>query len=438
MSNSRTKEEDKEIMVNAGMLGVPPKEVIEKMASYLDTPSSATFLRSTCRFFARNQKLLDIVKSNQKVFASDDYTFILNSRGSLYGLGNFPSYLVGDNKRGCIPIILPDRQPIAQIACTKSETIILTEEGTVYGVGINKHGQLGLGHQSEQLTLTSISVPGNERIIHVALHNETLMLLADGGTVFGCGQNVHGNLGLEDRVNRSTLVTIPLPENTRIKNIALGHNHVIMLTEEGRVYGCGSNHLKQLSLGDSTYSKLTSIPVPEDKSIQQIEATKNGMILLATDGTVYACGQIHTSLFEFSSIKGFKVFSKFKLIPVPDNKPIQYISGTACGLLLLARDGSAYCCGFDFIHTLTYNSSAHGSCISIFNDNHIKIKQMSKGHNHSILVTDKGIVYGYGANDFGQLGPEVSMTYGTSIPTRINIADLLPQAVQEEKTKLRM
>ena len=465
MSNSRTKEQenqaqqDQEDRKNAGEFKFQPIDVVDKMAFFLEVENYAP-LRMTCRFFANNQTLLNTVKLTQKkFFASDNCTFILNGDRSLYGLGSIPSYLGGDVTGRCIPITLPDPQPIKQIAFERQDlpvrigtgphgsnfrersiTIICTKNGTVYGAGDFNHcGQLGLGHEKEQMILTSIPIPGNKRISDAVSRGGTTILLAADGTVFGCGYNANGNLGLGDTINRSTLEAIPVPENIGITKVALGRNHTILLTKDGKVYGCGSNTEGQLSGNmEVRQSTLTLISIPENKSIQQIEATDDCTILVATDGTVYACGRNSNNLFCFSNQR--RDAFKLQLIPIPDNKPIQTVSGSNYGLLFLARDGTVYCSGNNIYHRFGiinhYNFHDRAPTrISILNDR--PIKQISLGINHSIMRTKDDIVYVSGDNSFGQCFDK-AITQDISTRMRIDIDDLLLQASQEEKPTLGM
>jgi alpha-tubulin suppressor-like RCC1 family protein len=467
MSHTRTKEQEeqeeqeKKDRDNAGGFRFQPKDVVDKMASFLDGENNAT-LRMTCRFFAKNQTLLNTVKSHQKIFALDNCTFILNGHGSLHGLGQIPSYLGGDETGRCIPITLPDSQPIAHIAhqrhmihtrigagphgCTVKKvsiTIICTKDGTVYGAGdFNHYGQLGLGHQNKQKILTPIPIPGNKRIMDATLGGGTTILLADDGTVFGCGYNGSGNLGVGDTVDRVQLEVIPLPENnTRIKKVALGNNHTIMLTEDGKVYGCGSNDNSQLN-GDvkSDQSTLTLISIPENKSIQQIAATDDCTILVATDGTVYGCGANHYNLLCLSNRTWSSVgIFKLQLISIPDNKPIQSVSGFNFGLLFLARDGTVYGSGNNSSQKFGIRVGYHDhepTCISTLNSSNIR--QIRVGFNHSVMMTHDNKVYVCGDNSCGQLGFNKTINQSIGTPTRIDIADLLLQASQEEKPTLRM
>lgn len=45
------------------------------------------------------------------------------------------------------PILVPFQLKVKQVACGVFYTLILTEDGDVYGMGNNKYAQLGLGHK---------------------------------------------------------------------------------------------------------------------------------------------------------------------------------------------------------------------------------------------------------------------------------------------------
>jgi alpha-tubulin suppressor-like RCC1 family protein len=458
MSNGRTKGQEKEQQekVNAGDLGLLPKDVVRKMATSYLPARDINFLRSTCLFFSKNknQELSEIAKSKyKKIFTLDNCTFILDGHGSLYGLGQIPSYLCGNKISGigsCIPITLPDYEPIAHIAHTwykrnnkfTSSTIICTKKGTVYGGGDNYCGQLGLGDHKERLEMTFITIPDNKRIIYAAMQRGCSILIADDGTVLRGGYDQCGSLPLGDTPNHDQLCheqlqVITLPnKNIRIKQGALGHQHTIMLSEEGKVYGCGRNIYNQLGFDKKGFQSLPALMViPDNKCIQQIVATTDCTILLAKDGTVYGCGLNSHNVFGLTDQQNRSTIPKLTFIPVPGDKPIHYIAAYDCGLFLLASDGTVYRSGYNVNFRMGKNTKANQlTSVSLPEDS--RIKQVDIGLHHSIMVTDDHIVYGCGKNFAGQLG--FNNTKDISTPTRIDIDDLLLQANQEKKSALRM
>ena len=69
----------------------------------------------------------------------------------------------------------------------------------------------------------------------MSLSNHTLMLKND-GTLWGCGRNADGQLGLGDTIDRSTFTLIGINTND-IKSVYCGSYHTIILKNDGTLWG---------------------------------------------------------------------------------------------------------------------------------------------------------------------------------------------------------
>ena len=116
------------------------------------------------------------------------------------------------------------------------------------------------------------------------------------GKMFACGKNVCGQLGLGDYDERHTFTAVPaLPEGKVAKQVVAGHSHTVILAEDGTVFACGWNDEGQLGLGDTTNrNTFTAVPaLPDGKVAKQMIAGESHTVILAEDGTVFACGWNH-------------------------------------------------------------------------------------------------------------------------------------------------
>ena len=82
------------------------------------------------------------------------------------------------------------------------------------------------------------------------ISNHSLILKND-NTLWGCGDNYYGELGLGDGTNRTTFTQITTNTND-IKKISCGFDHIVILKNDDTLWGCGRNDYGQLGLGDST------------------------------------------------------------------------------------------------------------------------------------------------------------------------------------------
>ena len=118
-------------------------------------------------------------------------------------------------------------------------TVVIMDDGSLYGVGYNQYYQLGIGTQTSIYTLTSISLPTNRTAVSVHGGYMYLIVLMDDGSLYGCGLNNNGQLGLGDTNNKNVLTQIPLPSGKTISSIKCAMQYFAILMTDGTIYGTG-------------------------------------------------------------------------------------------------------------------------------------------------------------------------------------------------------
>ena len=85
----------------------------------------------------------------------------------------------------------------------------------------------------------------------MGLSNHSIILKND-GTLWGCGYNEFGHLGLGDTASRYTFTQVTTNVND-IKSVYFGGHHTFILKNDGTLWGCGYNEYGQLGLGDTSH-----------------------------------------------------------------------------------------------------------------------------------------------------------------------------------------
>ena len=193
---------------------------------------------------------VDNIKS---VCCSNYYTFILKNDGTLWGCGNnYEGELgLGDNtNRTTFTQAITNADNIKSAYCGGGHTFILKNDGTLWGCGYNGYGGLGLGDTTNRTTFTQVTTNvDNIKLVYCGYWH-TLMLKND-GTLWGCGDNQYGQLGLENIANRTTFTEI-ITDTDDIKEIYCGRTYTLILENDGTLWGAGYNSDGQLGLGDDT------------------------------------------------------------------------------------------------------------------------------------------------------------------------------------------
>jgi alpha-tubulin suppressor-like RCC1 family protein len=225
------------------------------------------------------------------VVAGEDHSLLLLVTGEVYACGDNGSDQLGQGNNRNRWQQVPVPGVVRTVVTSEYHTFLLLETGEVYGCGDNLNGQLGLGHTQNRDTWQRVAVPGVVRTL-VAFKSHSFLLL-DSGELYGCGSNHQSQLGLRETRNYSNSrewlrIMVPGP----VRMVATSWYHSLLLLETGEVYGCGSNIHGQLGLGETPDQRISHewqrVPVPG--VVHTVTVGGGHSFLSLETGEVYGCG----------------------------------------------------------------------------------------------------------------------------------------------------
>ena len=119
-------------------------------------------------------------------------------------------------------------------------------DGTWWACGDNNYGELGLGNNTEYHTYQNTGITA-ERIFVGGDHTVALM---DDGSVWTTGGNGQGQLGLGDNTDRNTFTDTGMT-GVSLGNAGCGSYMSGIIKEDGSLFVCGYNTEGSLGLGDT-------------------------------------------------------------------------------------------------------------------------------------------------------------------------------------------
>jgi len=233
-----------------------------------------------------------IVASNVTAIAAGVFhTLFIKSGGSLWAMGNNGYGQLGDGTtdNGSYNTNLPEQivaSNVTAIAVGRFHSLFLKRDGSLWAMGYNASGQLGLG------TINRTNRPAQimaSNVTAIAAGYTFSLFLKRDGSLWAMGYNASGQLG--DGTYNST----NLPEQIVASNvtaIAAGYDHSLFLKNDGSLWAMGDNSYGQL--GDATTDNDNyNTNFPEQIVASNVTAIVGGgyfSLFLQTDGSLWAMG----------------------------------------------------------------------------------------------------------------------------------------------------
>ena len=285
---------------------------------------------------------------------------------------------------------LENNTPIQKIFVGNCHSMALNSEGKVYTWGWNNYGQCGAYPES---TKQHFIIP-----------------------LFKSEKNNSQKLPL---INYKTSENILPIQN--VQDILLNDNYSIILTEKGNAISFGKNTNGELGLGNKK----------QVKNAQLISKFKNKVKIIKTTGNMNLLLNKNNELFIWSICKKIKL-QKPTMVYLPKRINIKSISTGKNFAILLTNKGICYGLGSNELGELGINNASTKYCITPeeiiglkkYNE---QIIQISCGFKHTICLSDKGQVFSWGNNSYGQLGHETNNNY---LPLPVIIEDSYSEIIR--------
>ncbi len=175
---------------------------------------------------------------------------------------------------------------VATLACTCEHSLFITADGSLWGMGLNSFGQLGDGTWNDAYSPVQIASTGVSAAAGGAFHS---LFIKSDGSLWAMGEQSYGQLGdgtyggpykpatnLAERVVSSGVVAV-----------AAGSFHSLFLKDDGSLWGMGDNSHGQLGIR-TLPSNVPDQIVPS--GVVAVGAGDYQSVFLKADGSLWSLG----------------------------------------------------------------------------------------------------------------------------------------------------
>jgi alpha-tubulin suppressor-like RCC1 family protein len=334
------------------------------------------------------------------MFGVSDYTtFAVMSDGAVYSSG-FNAYgQLGDgsmiNKSD--PNHVDSDVVFVKIKAGSNSVYAIASDGSLWSWGYNGVGQLGHGDTTNRISPVQVGSDTDWADIFSGASAQSAFAIKSDGTMWAVGVNTYGQLGLGDTTNRSTFTQVG--SDTDWSKVYCAYRHTIAFKDDNTMMSTGYNNNGQLALGDrvtrNTFTQSATSGVYTAAAPADYHTT-----LLKADGTLWGCGDsqfgvlgdipanwINTTILQIGNATNWvKITASVSVTCAINSDGELYATGEN----RYGQFGIAVTQDYYYAMTLTGFS---GVC-----------EDVSVGARHVIAKGTDGSLYSTGANNYGQLG----------------------------------
>jgi alpha-tubulin suppressor-like RCC1 family protein len=216
-------------------------------------------------------------------------SLFLKNDGSLWASGTSVSNEMGNYTytNYATPVMIDAISGVKKMAVRSNRAYFILEDGSVVASGYNSYGELGDGTTIRRMGVV-VEVVGIQDVIDVYPAYYHTLFLKEDGTVWAVGRNDLGQLGLGHQINQS--IPIQIPNLTDVIDIDGGRNFTIFNKSDGSVWISGTNYGYGIfgTLSNTLYA--TPVTMNEFENIVEIDAGNLHIVLLDSTGDVWTMG----------------------------------------------------------------------------------------------------------------------------------------------------
>ena len=311
------------------------------------------------------------------------------------------------------------------------------EDGSVLTNGLSAAPAWFRGRDtSPESMVHSAAMFEGDTVVHMACGEAHVLVVTSSGRVYARGANAAGQLGIGNKTSTREFVRVefvdvhfPGVSTGGIKSVACGSLHSLALTATGKLYTWGSAARNELGVYlERVQDMCTPIPVGEQalRDVAMVQASAGDAHNAAVDsqGAVWVWGVNLDGQLGLGDCLGQKTPYKLANEQVFEG---QLIKAVACGFqhtLALSEQGVVWVWGKGLFGKLGTDTtrSCHSPCkidASVFE--HEKVQVVAGGYQHSACITESRCVYTWGRGVWNEFQANGTVR---EVPTGLGYGDV--------------
>eukprot|EP00301_Raphidiophrys_heterophryoidea_P003300 c11495_g1_i1.p1 GENE.c11495_g1_i1~~c11495_g1_i1.p1 ORF type:complete len:774 (-),score=191.27 c11495_g1_i1:155-2476(-) len=176
---------------------------------------------------------------------------------------------------------------VSDIALGADHTLVVTSSGRLFSWGLNANGQLGDGTTTTRNSPVAVSISSSLVMDMIGCGRYHCVARATSGAFYSWGDNTYGQLcDGTTTTPRSSPVSVVLTalSGVTFKTMDMGHQFTLMVADSGTLYGCGLKLYLGLGVTSTTDTQTTPTAITggvlNGKSVRDVSAVYQHALVL--------------------------------------------------------------------------------------------------------------------------------------------------------------
>ncbi len=349
----------------------------------------------------------------RSVYAGSRYTLVLKKDGTLWAAGtpHFGQLGLGDTISSLgFTQVTEEISDIKMISAGTHHVMMVKTDGSLWAVGNNCDGQLGLGDAKERRTYTKVDVSGVEAAYS---GNEHTLILKTDGSLWAAGDNEYGQLGIGNTDKQYLFTKVDV---SGVKAVFPGQHHTLILKNDGTLWAAGSNAYGQLGLGANSgpYTSFTQVDdAGSDVQEVYVGSTTVFSLILKKNGTLWAAGHNMYGQLGLGTSDNVKTFTK-----ITDISDVRGVCTNNDRTMVVKNDGTLWVTGSNSYGVLGLGTEPNQLFFKQVESIGSNVTSVHPGYSHTMVLKNDGTLWAAGDNSSGAMGfgDKLSRNIFTPVP----------------------
>ena len=284
-----------------------------------------------------------------------------------------------------------------EIRAGLSFSLGIKSDNTLWSWGRNGHGQLGLDDTVYRSSPVQVGASTNWSLISSTNNYHVLVKKTD-NTLWGMGRNTFGNLGLGNSTYKSSPTQVG--SNSNWSEIAQGTFRSAAVKTDGTLWLWGRNNYGTLGLNDAT-DRNSPTQVGTGTNWSKVAINADGAMAIKTDGTLWAIGGRNGYGDLGINSTGAGVY-KSSPTQVGSDTNWSKIVAAAGAFIATKTDNSLWSWGSNSFGVLGATSNSRSSPTQVGSSTNWS--KIAAGSNAGGAIKTDGTLWLWGQNSYGALG----------------------------------